>query len=130
MKFTSITAPFRTVSEALSPGLLANKLVEGGHRIGGAAGATIAGGVGVMGGGAAAIAIFEKLNPFDAARQLAADTAIAPTAGAKLGVILGGASEIAVDLIGPLIMLTFAFESIDATAQAWDKPQNRITLDK
>lgn len=130
MKFASVTQPFRSVSHALSPNNVANKLVEGGYRMGGPAGATIAGGVGVIGGAAAAYAVAEKLNPFETARSIASDVASSASAGGKLGAVLGGAAELAMDIAAPAIMLTFAFESLDAMAQAWDKPQNKITLDK
>ncbi len=130
MNFSSVTSPLRNVSAALSPNNLANKLVEGGYRLGGPAGATIAGGVGVIGGAAATYAVAEKLNPFDTARSIAGDVASSSSAGGKLGAVLGGVAELAVDIAAPAVMLTFAFESLDAMAQAWDKPQNKINLDK
>ena len=130
MKFANVTSPFRSVSQALSPNNVANKLVETGYRAGGSAGATIAGGVGVLGGGAAAYAVATKLNAADTISRISHDVASSASLGGKLGSILGGAAEVAVDIAAPAIMLTFAFESLDATAQAWDKPQNRINLDK
>ena len=129
MKFANLTSPLRATSQALSPNNVANKLVETGYRMGGPAGATIAGGIGAIGGGAAAYAVFEKMNPVDTIAGISKDVASTASIGGKLGAILGGAAEVAVDLAAPAIMLTFAFESLDATAQAWDKPQSRIKLD-
>lgn len=129
MGFSNITSPLRSVSQALSPNNVANKLVETGYRMGGPAGATIAGGVGVIGGAVAAYEVATKLNPLETARTIGTEVANSASLGGKLGAALGGAAELAVDIAAPAIMLTFAFESLDATAQAWDKPQNRIKID-
>ncbi|MCK6551704.1 hypothetical protein L6R52_38075 [Myxococcota bacterium] len=129
MKFASLTSPLRSTSQALSPNNVANKLVETGYRVGGQAGATIAGGVGVLGGGAAAYAVFEKMNPLETVSQVSKDVGSAGSIGAKLGAVLGGTAEVLVELATPAMMLTFAFESLDSMAQAWDKPANKIKLD-
>ena len=129
MKFSSITSPLRETARALSPNNVANKMVETGFRMGGPAGATIAGGVATLGGAYATYAVAEKLNALDVARNIGSDVAASPSLGGKLGAALGGAAELAVAVAAPAIMLTFAFESLDATAQAWDKPQNQIKID-
>jgi hypothetical protein len=81
-----------------------------------------------VGGGVATYAVVDKLNPVTTVQNTISDLSSAQSLGAKAGAILGGVAELAVDLAVPAMTLAFTFESIDAAAQAWDKPQNRINI--
>ena len=129
MKLSSFTSPLRGVSEALNPNNVANKLVETGYRVGGIGGATVAGAIGAVGSTAAALEVAAAMNPLETARATMAEVTATSSWGGKVGAAMGGAAEVAVQLVAPVVMLTFAFESLDATAQAWDKPRHRIRID-
>ena len=128
MKATALTKPFRHAAEALSPNNLANKLVEGGYRAAGPAGGTLMGLVGAAGGGVATYAVLDRLNPITTVKNAVSDISTAGSLGAKAGAILGGVGELAVDLMVPALTVAFTFESIDAAAQVWDRPQDKINI--